>query len=303
MKSKELRGSLLLLVTAMIWGCAFVAQSVSMDYVGPYTFQVVRNLLGALALLPLIVYSDHKKRRTGQPPMTADQEKQLWQGGIVCGVVLGVASNLQQIGIQFTTVGKAGFITALYILIVPILGLLFRKKVPIKVWGCIAVAVIGLYLLCMQGGFSLSKGDTFVALCALVFSVHILVIDYYAVRVDGIKLSCLQFFIAGVTSLIPMVLWEQPTLQGIMGAWLPILYGGVCSSGIGYTLQVLGQRDTKPSVASLIMSLESVFSVLAGILLLGQVPSLREAIGCVLMFGAIVLAQLPERRKQGNTEG
>lgn len=298
MKTKEMRGNLLLLITAIIWGSAFVAQSVSMDYVGPFTFQAVRNLLGALALLPVILLSDRKKKKEGKMPMSRTEKKQLWIGGLVCGAVLGLAGCLQQIGVQHTTVGKAGFITALYILIVPVLGLLFHKKVPLKIWGCIAIAVVGLYLLCMQDSFSLSKGDTFVALCALGFSVHIMVVDYYAARVDGLKLSCLQFFVAGLFSIIPMLLTEKPDMQGIFNAWLPILYGGVFSSGIGYTLQVLGQKYTKPTVASLLMSLESVFAVLAGIIFLGQIPTLREAIGCLLMFAAIILAQLPERKKK-----
>lgn len=223
-------------------GQRFVAQSVSMDYVGPFTFQAVRNLLGALALLPVILLSDRKKKKEGKMPMSRAEKKQLWIGGLVCGAVLGLAGCLQQIGVQHTTVGKAGFITALYILIVPVLGLLFHKKVPLKIWGCIAIAVVGLYLLCMQDSFSLSKGDTFVALCALGFSVHIMVVDYYAARVDGLKLSCLQFFVAGLFSIIPMLLTEKPDMQGIFNAWLPILYGGVFSSGIGYTLQVLGAK-------------------------------------------------------------
>lgn len=300
MKTKEMRGNLLLLITAAIWGSAFVAQSVGMDYVGPFTFQAVRNLLGALALLPVILLHNRKKKRDGEAPMTKEEKKQLWIGGLVCGTVLGVAGCLQQIGVQHTTVGKAGFITALYILIVPVLGLLFHKKVPFKILGCIVIAVVGLYLLCVQDSFSLSKGDAFVALCALGFSVHIMVVDYYAARVDGLKLSCLQFFVAGLFSTIPTLLTEEPNMQGILNAWLPIVYGGVFSSGIGYTLQVLGQKYTKPTVASLLMSLESVFAVLAGIVLLGQIPTLRETIGCLLMFGAIVLAQLPGKEKTEN---
>lgn len=299
MKTREMHGNLLLLITAVVWGCAFVAQSVGMEYVGPFTFQTIRSILGAITLLPLIFITDRKKKKENMNIyMEKKEKKQLWIGGIICGIILGLASCLQQVGIQYTTVGKAGFITALYILIVPVLGIFFKKRVPLKIWGCIGIAIIGLYLLCMQDRLALFKGDTYIVLCALAFSVHIMVVDYYASRVDGLKLSCLQFLVAGLFAMIAMFLTESPRLEEIFAAWAPILYGGVFSCGIGYTLQVIGQKYTKPAIASLIMSLESVFAVLAGIIILKQLPSLREAIGCLFMFTAIILAQIPERKKK-----
>ena len=296
MKLKEMRGNLLLLITAIIWGSAFVAQSEGMKYIGPFTFQAVRSVLGALVLVPFIVKGNLAKKKEGLP--YRKNAKMLWLGGLVCGGLLALSGGLQQLGIQYTTVGKAGFITALYILFVPLLGIFMKKKVAAKVWIAIGIAVAGLYLLCMQDGFSLSVGDTYVALCAAGFSFHILAVDYFAARVDGLKLSCLQFLFCAVFSAVPMVMGEQVEISGIMQAWLPLVYGGVLSSGVGYTLQVLGQKYTKPAIASLLMSLESVFAVLAGIILLKQIPSVREAAGCILMFGAIILAQLPDKKSQ-----
>lgn len=301
MQKKHMRGDLLLLLTAVIWGSAFVAQSVGMEYIGPFTYQTIRSFLGAVSLLPVIWAANRRQKRAGTyRPMTGAERKKLWLAGLCCGLALGVASMFQQVGVQYTTVGKAGFITAMYILIVPVLGLFFGKKVPLRTWGCIALATAGLYLLCMKDKLSLSMGDGFVGLCALGFSVHILVVDHFAGKLDGLRLSCIQFFVAGLTSLVPMLLCERPLDMGnILAAWAPLLYGGVLSSGVGYTLQVLGQKETKPAVASLLMSLESVFAVLAGIVLLHQVPSAREAIGCVLMFAAIILAQLPGKAIEG----
>ena len=216
-----------------------------------------------------------------------------------CGLALGVASCLQQVGIQYTTVGKAGFITALYIVIVPILGLFFHKKVGVKLWVSVVVAILGLYLLCMSGSLRLSWGDFLVLLCALCFSAHIMVIDYFSPRVDGVQMSCLQFFVAGIFSAVLMLAVEGvPDPHAVAISWMPILYTGVLSSGVGYTLQIIGQKGVNPTVASLVLSLESVISVLAGWVILNQSMSAREVLGCVLMFGAIILAQLPERRKK-----
>lgn len=312
-----LRQSLLLLLTATIWGVAFVAQSVGMEYIGAFTFNAVRNLIGGIVLIPCIVLlkksgngketvdNNTKKYEAGNFSDKAEVEisdsfwhknKTLLAGGISCGVLLFVASSLQQLGIQQTTVGKAGFITAMYIVIVPILGLFAKKKAGGKVWGGVVIAVVGLYMLCMtDGGFSLQKGDIFVLACALVFSFHILVVDYFAVRVDGVKMSCIQFFVCGLLSGICMLLFEESDMGLILQAWLPILYAGVMSCGVGYTLQIVGQKGMNPTVASLILSLESVVSVIAGWAILNQTLSRRELLGCVLMFVAIVLVQLPER--------
>ena len=210
-----------------------------------------------------------------------------------------VAANLQQIGIQYTSAGKAGFITAMYILIVPVLGLFLKKKVPGRIWLCILIAVVGLYLLSVTEGFSsISKGDVYVLLCALAFSFHIMAVDHYAPLVDGVRLSSIQFLICGVLSGILMFLFEEPNLENILNAAVPILYAGIMSCGVAYTLQIIGQKYTRPTIASLIMSLESVFAVLAGIVVLREIPTARETMGCVLMFLAIIIAQLPSRWEQ-----
>ena len=288
---------LLLFLTAVIWGTAFVAQSVGMDHIGPFTFNAIRSLVGGLALIPAILIFGRMKSEERRREERA-QRKTLLLGGVFCGLALGIASCLQQVGIQYTTVGKAGFITALYIVIVPILGLFFRKKVGPKLWVSVVIAILGLYLLCMSGSLQLQKGDFLVLLCAFCFSVHIMVIDYFTTKVDGVQMSCIQFFVAALFSGLCMLGIEGiPDPHAVAISWAPILYAGVLSSGVGYTLQIIGQKGLNPTVASLILSLESVISVLAGWLFLGQNMSAREVMGCVLMFGAIVLAQLPDRKK------
>ena len=292
MKKNTLRHSLLLLLTAAIWGFAFVAQSVGMDYVQPFTFTAARSLIGGIVLLPFIFIRAQKTGRTSEEKSAS--WKQALPGGIICGVLLCIASNLQQIGIQYTTVGKAGFITALYIVLVPVCGLFLRKRVQPKVWLAVLIAVAGLYLLCMtDGSFSLQKGDLLVLACALGFTIHILVIDHFSPLVDGIKMSCIQFFTCSILSAVCMALFETVNVSNLLHAWIPILYAGILSSGVGYTLQIIGQKGLNPTMASLLMSLESVFSVLAGWIFLHQALSGRELSGCILMFAAIVLVQLP----------
>jgi len=298
MKTNELKGNLILLLTALIWGCAFVAQSVSMDHVGPFTFQCTRSLLGALVLVPVFLVIDSKKKKSGTyiSPSKKDRQTQLI-AGIICGVIMTVAGNLQQIGMQYTTAGKAGFITAMYILIVPILGLFLKKKVGLKLWGCVGIALCGLYLLSVTDGFSsINQGDIYVLLCAVAFAFHILAVDHFVERVDGVRLSSMQFLVCGILSGIMMLLTETPTLEGLMAAGVPIAYAGIMSCGIAYTLQIVGQKYTNPTMASMIMSLESVFAVLGGMVLLREIPTLREAIGCTLMFVAIIIPQLPDRK-------
>ena len=264
---------LLLFLTAVIWGTAFVAQSVGMDHIGPFTFNAIRSLVGGLALIPAILIFGRMKSEERRREERA-QRKTLLLGGVFCGLALGIASCLQQVGIQYTTVGKAGF----NILVV--------------------IAILGLYLLCMSGSLQLQKGDFLVLLCAFCFSVHIMVIDYFTTKVDGVQMSCIQFFVAALFSGLCMLGIEGiPDPHAVAISWAPILYAGVLSSGVGYTLQIIGQKGLNPTVASLILSLESVISVLAGWLFLGQNMSAREVMGCVLMFGAIVLAQLPDRKK------
>lgn len=294
----NIKNSLLLLLTATIWGVAFVAQSVSMDYIGGFTFNAVRNIIGAITLLPVILIFSKKDSHDHQ----SEEEKKasrktLITGGICCGILLCLASNFQQFGIKYTTVGKAGFITACYIIIVPIIGLFLKKKCSPFIWIAVLLSLGGLYLLCISPdeGFSIGKGDTLVLICAVIFSFHILTVDHFSPLVDGVKMSCIQFLTCGILSGIPALLFENPNLASILQAWMPILYAGVLSCGVAYTLQIVGQKGMNPTVASLIMSLESCISVIAGWLLLSQNLSSREIFGCVLMFGAIILAQLPQK--------
>lgn len=294
----KIKNAVLLLLTAAIWGIAFVAQSVGMDYVGPLTFNCVRSLIGGVVLLPCIWYFDKKRNRERRVPVIPGARKTLVIGGVCCGVALCLASNFQQFGIQYTTVGKAGFITACYIIIVPILGLFFKKKCSPVIVGAVALSVVGLYLLCMTGGeLAVNKGDLLMLVCALLFSVHIIIIDFFSPVVDGVKMSCIQFFVCGAISGIGMLIYETPDMGQILAAWAPVLYAGVMSCGVAYTLQIIGQKGMNPTVASLILSLESSISVLAGWAILGQRLSARELAGCALMFGAIILAQLPVGRK------
>lgn len=295
MKKLQLRNSLILLLTAFIWGVAFVAQSVGMDYVGPYTFNCVRFMIGGLVLIPGMAFLNKVN-----PPDEKEQKRQrenkksLVIGGICCGCALCVASCLQQIGIMMTdSVGKAGFITAFYIIFVPVLGLFFRRKCGIFVWIGVVLAVAGLYCLCITEELTVGRGDILLFLCALAFSAHILVIDHFSPMVDGVKMSCIQFFVSGLLCAVPMLLFEKPQFSQIIMAWQPVLYAGVLSCGVAYTLQIVGQKGMNPTVASLILSLESVISVLAGMVILHQTLSAREILGCVLMFAAILLAQLP----------
>lgn len=295
-----LRQSLLLFLTAVIWGVAFVAQSVGMDYVGPFTFLTARNVIGAIVLLPVIYFFGNKKGEQDDAENAVKKKKTssktLIIGGICCGIFLFIASILQQYGIKYTTVGKAGFITSMYMVLVPIFGIFLHKKTGLRVWIAVALAAVGLYLLCItKGEVGLQKGDLLVLICAVGFSFHILTVDYFSPLVDGVKMSCIQFVVGAVLGVIFTVIFEKPDWSSILAAWKPILYAGAMSSGVGYTLQIVGQKGLNPTVASLIMSLESVVSVLAGWLLLNQTLSSREIVGCVLAFAAIVLVQLPER--------
>ena len=287
----KLKNGGMLLLTAFIWGTAFVAQSVGMDHLGPFSFNGIRCLIGAVALLPCIWFLN----RMNKDPEKEKSGKDLITGGVACGVLLFTASSLQQAGIQYTTAGKAGFITAFYIVIVPVLGIFLHKKIQWKVWMAVLLALVGLYFLCITESFSVGKGDALVFLCALVFSVHILVIDHFSPKVDGVKMSCIQFFVSGILSFPFMFVLETPRFVSVAAAWMPLLYAGVLSCGVAYTLQILGQKNVNPAVASLILSMESCFSVLAGWIILGERLSFRESSGCILMFLAIILAQLPDK--------
>ncbi len=295
MAKLNIKNSLLLVLAALIWGTAFVAQKDGAQ-LGSFTFNGVRSFLGGFVLLPVIAFLGRKK--------TADErkgvnKKGLLFGGICCGIMLFIASSLQQIGLSFpdTDAGKSGFITALYMVLVPILGLFLGKKLNLRIVISVVVAVLGMYLLCVNGGFSMSRGDLFVLACSLFFAGHILVIDHFVASYDGVMLSCIQFFTCGVLSVLPMLIFENPSLSGILSSWLPICYTGIMSSGVAYTLQIVGQKDMNPTVASIILSLESVFAVLAGMILLNETMLPKEIFGCILMFIAIILTQLPSKKE------
>lgn len=282
---------MILFMAAAIWGFAFVAQSVGMDYVGPYTFVTARNVVALAVLLPWVAAARRQRKKGGQ---RRSGRRFLIYGGVCCGICLFAASVLQQFGMKYTTVGKAGFITAMYIVLVPVFGIFAKKKTGVKVWIAVAAALAGLYLLCMtKGDFQLQKGDVCILGCAAVFALHILVVDHFSPLVDGVELSCVQFAVNAVLGTVLMMLLEQPRITDLFAAWLPIVYAGALSSGVGYTFQIIGQKGMNPTVASLILSLESVISVLAGWLLLHQALTARELSGCALVFAAIILVQLP----------
>jgi len=293
--TKKLRGNLLLLLAAMIWGTTFVAQSMGMDYpISAFTFNGMRNMLGCLALLPVVAVGNAVKKRAGKPYQ--DDHKQLFRGGLFCGLALFCASSLQQYAFIYSTVGKIGFITALYMIFVPLLGMFVKKKAPPIVWVSVFIAGFGMYLLCVSGSLALNRGDLLSLGCAIGFAVHILCVDRFSKTVDCVKLSCAQFFVAGILSIACMFLFgsPKPELSPIIGALPHIVYAGIVSSGIAFTLQIVGQKHTEPAIASMLMCLESVFSVFSGWLFLSQSMSYRELGGCAVMFFAIILAQLPD---------
>lgn len=302
MKNKELGSGALLFLAAFIWGVAFVAQSVGMDYVGPFTFNGCRFLLGGLVLTPLALVRK-KKYENGEyfQSLTAEEQKRYRKttliGGLCCGIAICIASSFQQAGMLYTSVGKAGFITALYIVLVPIAGIFMKKKAAPIVWVGAVLAAVGFYFLCITESFSINYGDVLLFFCAVCFTFHILIIDYFAPKADGVALSCIQFWFSGVVCMSIAVLREKPEISSVIAAALPILYAGVMSCGVAYTLQIIGQKNMKPAVASLILSLESVISVLAGWVILHEVLTGRQLLGCTLVFGAVILAQLPMKNE------
>lgn len=302
--SKKMQSNILLLFTALIWGSSFVAQKSGMDYIEPFTFNGIRMVIGGLVLIPFILLMDRKKARDGAAEPMSDEEKakarkKIIVGGICCGLAIFVASSLQQFGVSYTTAGKAGFITTLYVVIVPIISVLLRKRVRPIMWLCVVLGAVGLYLLCMtDDSFKLAFGDMLVLLCAVAFAVHIMVVDHFAAKLDGTKLSCIQFLTSGILGLVGMAIFESPDINAILDCWLPILYAGVLSCGLGYTFQVIAQKYAEPTVASLLMSLESVFAVISGAILLHETMSMRELTGCAVIFAAVIISQLPEKKKK-----
>lgn len=283
-----------MLLTALIWGTAFVAQSSAMDSVDPFSFMAARNLLGAIVLIPVILIFSDKKAKSDQ--------KNTWIGGVVCGAILFVASALQQYGLVYTTTAKAGFITTLYVVLVPLAGLFLGKKVMPVVWISVLLSVVGFYFLCINENFTLAPGDLLVLLCAVAFTVHIMVIDHFSPKADGIKMSCIQFLVCGLLSLLFSLICGPASPQALLSAWIPILYTGILSSGVAYTLQILAQKFTDAVMVSLIGSLEAVFATLFGFLFwkIGYIDNgnvtLQQLGGCALVFAAVILVQLPLKK-------
>lgn len=295
MNRKEFVGSALLLLTAFIWGTAFVAQKDGVEYIGPCSFNAIRSFIGCLALIPGIALIDklQGKRLSILGECTGNGLRILLAGGISCGLILGIASICQQIGIKYTTVGKSGFITTLYIFVVPIIGLFFGRRFNFIMCLCIFAASFGLYLLCFKGEGGVNKGDIMVFLCSIAFAFHIIVVDYFAPKTDCVRMSCIQFFMAGIVSTIFMLFFERLSMHNVMSAYVPLLYAGVMSSGVAYTLQVVAQKNVHPVVASLLMSLESVFAALGGRIIMKESFSSRQLAGCIIIFTAVIVAQIP----------
>ena len=307
--SKQLKGNLLILLAAFIWGTAFLAQKDG-GQIGTFTFNGTRNLIGGISLLPVIFVLDRLREKAaakaeGTDPKTAQDieaadlgwNKTVFVGGIMLGVILFIASSLQQYGLLFTTIGKTGFITALYSLIVPIFSVLLGKHVSKLTWLGVFIGLVGLYFMSMHGeSLHLSYGDSVVLGCAFAFAIQIMMIDYFAPKVDGVKLACVEFFTVGVISLFFMFMFEDPSLEAMTKIMPSLIYAGVFSSGVAYTLQIVGQRGANPTQASLVMCLESVFALLTGAIVLHERMLPIEYAGAVLIFTAVVLAQVPDKK-------
>ena len=319
MKHNQVRQVLFPILAAFIWGTAFVAQDVCADVIDTFTFNAIRSYVAVVVLLIIMAIFDrvNKDKPSLSPIQRKAANRQMWIGGICCGTALAIASNFQQAGISAgTDSGKAGFITALYVVLVPVFGLFFKRKVSLPTWIAVVLSVVALYLLCIKGDFSLAPGDLLILVCAVCFAVHILVIDHFTATVDGLRLSCVQFLVAAVLATIAKVvcvllglngtgdvtsatsIFATPDWSAILACTLPILYVGVFSSGVGYTLQILAQKDSNPTVVTILLSLESVFAVIAGAIILKQQMSVREYIGCAIMFAAVILAQIQFPTKQ-----
>lgn len=304
MNKQKLKGNFLLLLTAFIWGTSFIAQSKGVEDIPPIAFNGIRSLLGGIVLLPVICFLDYTKRKKGERVQKIDRT--LIFGGIICGVLLCAATTLQTAGMVYTSPGKSGFITALYMVLIPIMGLFLGKKPkPILIISVIT-ATVGLYLMCIDTSLSINKGDVLTLICAFIFAIHILVIDKISPKTDGVKLSCLQFLVCGALNVVSMIFTEFPTIEPVLDCRMAIAYSGIMSCGLAYTLQIVGQKYTDPTSASILMSLESVFATLATVVLVacgweltGGTLNGREITGCVMMFLAIILVQLPEHIQNG----
>jgi len=294
---KQLKGSILLLLATIIWGSAFVSQSVGMDHIGPFTFQAVRCWLAIIGLVPVIAIADLKKQ-DGKTFKSRWMDKKLWKAGLLCGVPLFLACNLQQIGLVDTDAGKSGFLTAMYIVIVPVIGIFLKRKPTIMVPISVTLAVVGLYFLSCMGVTQISTGDLLTIGCAVMFAVQITLVDIFAGEMDALRLNTIQSLVCAVLSTVIMFLTEKPEWQAISACWLPLAHVGFLSMGAAYSLQILGQKDLEPTTASLIMSLESVFAVICGVIFLHETMTKWEIIGCVLVFTAVILSQIPMPAKK-----
>lgn len=292
----QLKGSVSLLLAVLIWGSAFIAQSVGMELIGPFTFQAIRCGLAVLFLVPAAFLFDSGKYSFTES-IKKWKEPRLWKGGLICGCALFVAASLQQIGLIYTDAGKAGFITAMYIVLVPVLGLFLKRKPPKSAVFSVILAVAGLYLLSAMGVSRINIGDLCLMGCALAFAVQITCIDHFAAELDGLRLNCVQALVVTVLSVPFVFLMETVDAENIIACWLPLAYAGILSMGVAYTLQIMGQRYLEPTTASLIMSLESVIAALCGWLILKETMSGFELLGCGLVFAAVVISQIPEKKK------
>ena len=292
---KQLQGSASLLLATLIWGIAFIAQSVGMDHIGPFTFQAVRCALAVLGMLVVIWLLDKKAGRSFKDGW---KDKRLWKAGLLCGIPLFLACDLQQVGLVYTTAGKAGFLTAMYIVMVPVLGIFLKRKISYMVPISVGIAVAGLYLLSFAGVSQINIGDILMLLCAVMFAIQILVVDHFAADIDAVRLNCIQAGVVSIASAIITVFTEDVQISALADCWLPLCYTGFLSMGAAYSLQIIGQKHVEPTTAALIMSLESVFAVLFGWLLLKEVMTLSEILGCVLMFVAVILSQVPVKTKK-----
>lgn len=289
------KGEILLFIGSLIWGCSFVAQSVAMDDIGPWTFNFLRSVIAVITLSIILPFFPNNRADT------KEKKKLRIKAGIICGSFLCMASICQQIGISMTSVGKAGFITALYVVLVPVFNIILGEKAKPIIWLSVALATCGLFFLSMNGSLSIEQADMYCFVCAILFAFQIINVSKFSGELNGIELTRAQFTVMGIISFIPMILFEEVNIQSVMNAAVPLLYTGVMSSGIAYSLQVVGQRETDPAIASLIMSFESCFAALAGFIILGQTLTIRELIGCVLMFLAITVAQIPDLLEKYNT--
>lgn len=299
MQKTQFKGVLMLLLTAFVWGASFVAQSVGMNSVDAFTFNGIRLLMGATVLLPVIFIRDGLKRKELTPEERTTFkifDKTTLIYGSLLGLILAVATNFQQFAFYYSDSGKIAFISAFYMFFVPFFGLFIKKRPPLITWICVGLGVVGLYFLCIVPGTSITinKGDILTIICSMFFALQILAIEKFAPHVDGIKLSCLQFAVAGIISCILMFIFETPKMDAILSATMPLLYSGVMSCGLAYTFQILGQKYTEATIASLLMCMESVFGVLCGAVLLHETLTVREILGCVIMFIAIIISQLSE---------